>query len=142
LWHLFLDALPPSDDGPQSSAEPGVNPRVATALQACAKSAPKKAVTAWAQLSATVAQLEADPVRGRPASMIQLIIDAGFDEYLEENYPNYRNRLEDIEQLANFAFQFKSTEEFLTQLALLSNLEAEDDKPAADDSEQIRLSTI
>jgi DNA helicase-2/ATP-dependent DNA helicase PcrA len=144
LWATFLNALPPGGGTGQApgGGESSPSPKVATALQACAKAAPKKAATAWAQLSATLAQLEAEPVQGRPASMIQLIVDAGFDEYLEENYPNYRNRLEDVEQLANFAFQFKSTEEFLTQLALLSNLEAEDDKPAAADSEQIRLSTI
>jgi len=44
--------------------------------------------------------------------------------------------------LGGFARQFSSTEEFLTQLALLTNLEAEDDRPASADTEQIRLSTI
>ena len=33
-------------------------------------------------------------------------------------------------------------EEFLTQLALLTNLEAEEDQPASADDEQLRLSTI
>ena len=74
--------------------------------------------------------------------MIKHVVDAGYDEYLQDNYANYESRLEDLEQLASFSQQFKAIEEFLTQLALLSNLEAEDDKPAAADTEQLRLSTI
>jgi DNA helicase-2/ATP-dependent DNA helicase PcrA len=74
--------------------------------------------------------------------MIQLVIEAGYDDYLKENFANYRSRLEDLKQLAIFAQQFESVEEFLTQMALLTNIEAEDDRPAGRDEERIRLSTI
>jgi DNA helicase-2/ATP-dependent DNA helicase PcrA len=47
-----------------------------------------------------------------------------------------------LEQLAVFSRQFAGVEEFLTQLALLTNLEAEDQRPAEDDSEVLRLSTV
>jgi ATP-dependent DNA helicase UvrD/PcrA len=116
--------------------------RVATALQACADAVPKKTAVAWAQFVATISQLETEPVRGKTDKMIRLVIEAGYDEHLQENYANYRNRLDDIEQLALFAQQFSTTEEFLTQLALLSNLEAEPDQPTNSDNELVRLSTI
>jgi DNA helicase-2/ATP-dependent DNA helicase PcrA len=116
--------------------------RIAPALQACAKSVPAKAATAWAQFVATIAQLEDPTVRNSAAKMLRLVIDAGYDDYLKENFANYRTRLEDLEQLAVFAYQFNSVEDFLTQLALLTNVEAEDDQSAKSDSEQIRLSTI
>ena len=74
--------------------------------------------------------------------MLRLVIDAGYDDYLKENFANYRPRLEDLEQLAIFAYQFNSVEDFLTQLALLTNVEAEDDQAANRDAEQIKLSTI
>ena len=74
--------------------------------------------------------------------MIQHIIEAGYEDYLQETYANYRQRLEDLEQLASFALQFKSTEEFLTQLSLLTNVEAEDNQSSTKDTEQIKLSTI
>src|SRR5207253_653021 len=51
-------------------------------------------------------------------------------------------RLEDLEQVANFAHQFPNTEEFLTQLSLLTNLEAEDEPVASRDDERVKLSTI
>lgn len=74
--------------------------------------------------------------------MIQLAMEADYADYLEENYANHRSRLEDLEQLAVFARQFQSVEEFLTQLALLTNVEAEDEQPSSRDDEQIKLSTI
>jgi DNA helicase-2/ATP-dependent DNA helicase PcrA len=115
---------------------------LAAALQDCAKSVPSKAATAWAQFVATISQIEEETVRKSAAKMLRLVIDAGYDDYLKENFANYRNRLEDLEQLAVFAFQFNSTEDFLTQLALLTNVEAEDDQAAKDDAEKIKLSTI
>jgi DNA helicase-2/ATP-dependent DNA helicase PcrA len=111
---------------------------IATALETCAPHVGKKAAVAWAQFVATAAQLEEEK---SPAKLLRIVIDAGYDDYLKENFANYRNRLEDLEQLAVFAYQFKTTDEFLTQLALLTNVEAEDDN-ARNDDDRIRLSTI
>jgi len=124
------------------SADSHLLPRIAPALQACAKSVPTKATTAWKQFVETISQLEDETVRNSAAKMLRLVIDAGYDDYLKENFANYRTRLEDLEQLAVFAFQFGSVEDFLTQLALLTNVEAEADQAANRDAEQIRLSTI
>jgi DNA helicase-2/ATP-dependent DNA helicase PcrA len=111
-------------------------------LQACAGSVPKKTSVTWAQFVATIAQLEAPEVRGNAAEMLRLVVEAGYEEYLEDNYANYRSRLDDLEQLAIFAQQFASMDDFLTQLALLTNVEAEDDRPTSNDDEQLRLTTI
>ncbi|HOX57309.1 MAG TPA: ATP-dependent helicase [Candidatus Paceibacterota bacterium] len=115
---------------------------LAKRLQICAAVVPKKAAAAWTQFVATIAQLEAAEVRRNASRMIGLVIEAGYEDYLKENYANYRSRLEDLEQLAVFARQFSTLEDFLTQLALLTNLEAEDEQPAAADDERLRLSTI
>ena len=114
--------------------------KIAAALQSCAKSVPTKAATAWAQLVATISQLESEAVRKSAAKMLRLVIDAGYDDYLKETYDNYQRRLDELQQLAEFAFQFGSVEDFLTQLALLTNVEAEEDPH--DDTEKIKLSTI
>jgi DNA helicase-2/ATP-dependent DNA helicase PcrA len=115
---------------------------IAKALQACAKIVPKKTAVAWAQFVATIAQMEAKDVRGNASKMIRLAVEAGYEEHLKENYPNFQSRLEDLEQLAVFARQFETVEDFLTQLALLTNVEAEDDQAANRDEEQLKLSTI
>jgi DNA helicase-2/ATP-dependent DNA helicase PcrA len=115
---------------------------LASRLQGCAGNVPKKAAVAWAQFVATVAQLEAKEIRDNASAMIELVIEAGYEDYLEESYANYRSRLEDLQQLAVFARQFATVEDFLTQLALLTNIEAEDGQPASTDDERLRLSTI
>jgi DNA helicase-2/ATP-dependent DNA helicase PcrA len=131
------DTLSPSDG--ERDGVRGAHP-IATALQSCAKSVPAKAATAWAQFVATISQLEDETVRKSAAKMLRLVLDAGYDDYLKETYDNYQRRLDELQQLAEFAFQFGSVEDFLTQLALLTNVEAEDDPH--DDSEKIKLSTI
>ncbi len=122
--------------------QPARGSPLAVCLQGCAGVVPKKAAVAWAQFVATVAQLEAEGARESAAKMIELVLDAGYEDYLEESYDNYRSRLDDLEQLAVFARQFPTVEDFLTQLALLTNLEAEDGQPASRDDERLRLSTI
>ena len=140
LWLQFsskLNGARPEGPGPEGPAL-----RIAPVLQSCAAAVPKKAAVAWAQLVATVSQLETKPVAGNPAKMIRLVLEAGYEDHLQENFANYRNRVEDLAQLAIFAQQFPDTGEFLAQLALLTNVEAESDRPASNDSEQVRLSTI
>jgi DNA helicase-2/ATP-dependent DNA helicase PcrA len=115
-------------------------PPIATSLQSCASAVPKKAATAWVQFVATISQLENDSTRRSAAKMLRLVMDAGYDDYLKETYDNYQRRLDELQELAEFAFQFGTVEEFLTQLALLTNVEAEADP--TDDTEKIKLSTI
>ena len=135
--HAMLDKKPaaPISEHPASSVQ-----HLATALQSCTKTVPKKATVAWTQFVTTISHLEAETTRRNAAKMLRLVMDAGYDDYLKETYDNYERRLDEIQQLAEFAFQFGSVEEFLTQLALLTNVEAEDDP--ADDTEKIKLSTI
>ena len=113
---------------------------MAVALQDIVAVIPKKAAVPWAQFVATISQLEDESTRKSAAKMLRLIMDAGYDDYLKETYDNYERRLDEIQQLAEFAFQFGTVEEFLTQLALLTNVEAEEDPH--DDTERIKLSTI
>ena len=121
---------------------PRTNTPIAVALQDSIARVPKKSVLNWAQFTATISQLENESVRKSAAKMLRLVIDAGYDDYLKETYDNYERRIEELQQLAEFAFQFGSVEEFLTQLALLTNVEAEDDQDSKSDAEKIRLSTI
>ncbi len=144
IWKIFSAKMEGavSLEGTASSVPNILGQRRSAALQACSKSVPAKAATAWKQFVETVSQLEDETIRNSAAKMLRIVMDAGYDDYLKENFANYRNRLEDLEQLAVFAYQFGSVEDFLTQLALLTNVEAEDGDPANRDAEQIRLSTI
>ena len=147
LWQKFNSNIegragsPLPADGAHGVTRP-TNAALAAALQKCSASVPKKAALAWAQFTATISQLEAASVRDNAARMLKLIVDAGYDDYLKATYDNYERRLDEIKQLAVFSQQFASLSEFLTQLALLTNVEAEDDKNSGDDEDKIKLSTI
>jgi DNA helicase-2/ATP-dependent DNA helicase PcrA len=124
------------------AAPPAGNPPLAAALQKAAAAVPKKSAAPWAQFTATVAQLE-DPETRRSASrMIHLVLEAGYEDYLKAEYTNYQSRLSDLEAMAATSLQFATVEEFLTELALQTGVEAEDTPPARDEEEPIRLSTI
>ena len=134
LWRSFAAAL-------ANPSLPSPTP-VAAALQSCGGVVPKKTVQSWTDLTITVSQLEEPALRQKTSEMIRYVLEAGYSDYLEETFDNHRRRLEEIEQLGDFASQFPSVEEFLTQLSLLTNLEAEAEQPRAQDDERIRLSTI
>ncbi len=159
LWTAFglrLAAggyLPPAPmpSGELSDNDGGLGPAielpaipVAPLLSGIVSAVPKKSAAAWAQFTATISQAEAEGFRGNPARMIRLVVEADYEDFLKANYDNPRNRLDDLEQLANYAQQFSGTGDFLTQLALQTNLEAEETSADrdSDEEEKLRLSTI
>ncbi len=132
LWHGYAAQLPPGPGGFS----------VAHALQTCAKLAPKKAAASWTQLAITMAQLEHPDNRGVPFKMIKIVLEAVYEDYLKETFQNYQVRLEDLQQFAVFSRQFAGLEEFLSQLALLTNVESERQEASNVDEERLRLSSI
>ncbi|MGD0411428.1 MAG: ATP-dependent helicase [Verrucomicrobiota bacterium] len=117
-------------------------PPLAAALQKIAAAVPKRSAAPWAQFTATVAQLEEPETRRSASRMIHLVLEAGYQDYLQGQYTNYQSRLSDLEQMAAASLQFASVEEFLAELALQTSVEAEDTRPIRYDEEPIRLSTI
>jgi DNA helicase-2/ATP-dependent DNA helicase PcrA len=141
LWGVFsAEWARRGASAPTGSENP--RPVLAPVFAVCGKSVPAKAAAAWAALSATISQLEAPALRGRPSKMIARIIEGGYDRVLEEHYDRHKARREDLDQLADFATQFGNLDDFLTQLALFSSLEAEDNSNKELPSESVRLSTV
>ncbi len=60
------------------------------------------------------------------SASIECVLDMFYAEYLEENYPNWKSRVEDVLQLAKYAEGFPSLEAFLSELSLLGGMRAED----------------
>ncbi|MCX7982130.1 MAG: ATP-dependent helicase [Syntrophales bacterium] len=55
-----------------------------------------------------------------PTGAIAYIIEKAYAQYLAANYADYRDRLDDLVHLAEYAAPFQSLEEFLGELALLT----------------------
>jgi DNA helicase-2/ATP-dependent DNA helicase PcrA len=74
----------------------------------------------WANFLSIIESLVQDETRANPAKQIELILARGYAAHLDENYENAEARLEDLQQLARYSARYNSTEDFLSELALLS----------------------
>ena len=96
----------------------------------------------WEQLAHTVDEIAPAGQSNPPSEMITSIVEAIYDDYAKVNFTNYELRREDLSQLAAFARQFKDVNEFLSQLALISNVDAEAAPNQTADKEAVNLSTV
>ena len=101
-----------------------------------------KSKKAWEQLAHTLDEIAPGGQPNPPSEMITSIVEAIYDEYAKVNFTNYELRREDLDQLAVFARQFKDVHEFLAQLALISNVDAEAAPNQTSDKEAVNLSTV
>ncbi|MDB6146419.1 MAG: UvrD/REP helicase [Spartobacteria bacterium] len=97
---------------------------------------------AWEQLVHTLDEIAPGGQPNLPSEMITSVVEAIYDDYAKVNFTNYELRREDLNQLAAFARQFKDLSEFLSQLALISNVDAEAAPNQAGDKEAVSLSSV
>src|SRR5207248_5010784 len=96
----------------------------------------------WTQLAHTLDEIAPGGQPNPPSEMITSIVEAIYDDYAKVNFANYELRREDLNQLAAFAQQFKDVNEFLSQLALISNIDAEPALDQTTDTEEVNLSSV
>jgi DNA helicase-2/ATP-dependent DNA helicase PcrA len=60
-----------------------------------------------------------------PAEMIKLVVESDYADFIKNQYSNYQERLEDLEQLGSYALKYNILEDLLSALALVSGIEAE-----------------
>jgi DNA helicase-2/ATP-dependent DNA helicase PcrA len=101
-----------------------------------------KSKKSWEQLAHTLDEIAPGGQANPPSEMITSIVEAVYDDYAKANFTNYELRREDLNQLAAFARQFKDVHEFLSQLALISNIDAEPALDQAADNEAVNLSSV
>jgi DNA helicase-2/ATP-dependent DNA helicase PcrA len=101
-----------------------------------------RAKKAWQQLADTLDEIAPAGETISPPEMITSVVEAIYDDYAKANFANYELRKEDLNQLAAFARQFKDANEFLSQLALISNVDAEPAVTQSQDQEAVNLSSV
>jgi DNA helicase II / ATP-dependent DNA helicase PcrA len=147
LWREWEDSLPvagiadPGSEGtsiPSGVSAPGYN----FGERLMAMSVPTKSKKLWDQLAHTLDEIAPGGEPNPPSEMITSIVEAIYDDYAKVNFANYELRREDLNQLAVFARQFKDVHEFLSQLALISNVDAEAAPNQTSDKEAVNLSTV
>jgi len=79
----------------------------------------------WQIFTRTLAKLQRPEIMSAPSKMIDVVLQEGYEDFLQAKYPNYESRMDDLQQLATFAEQYSSCQDFLSELALLTSIEAE-----------------
>jgi DNA helicase-2/ATP-dependent DNA helicase PcrA len=101
-----------------------------------------KSKKSWEQLAHTLDEIAPGGQPNPPSEMITSVVEAVYDDYAKTNFTNYELRREDLNQLAAFARQFKDVHEFLSQLALISNVDSEPALDQSGDNEAVNLSSV
>ncbi|CAN5525394.1 ATP-dependent helicase [soil metagenome] len=104
----------------------------------------------WQDFVKLLEMLVADENRNDPSKQIELVINNAYEQYLLENFENAEARIEDLKGLAAYANRYKSTEEFLSELALLSTERFKEPQPlvgeevvsAGDEDELLTLTSV
>jgi DNA helicase-2/ATP-dependent DNA helicase PcrA len=117
------------------------NPRDAAQRLKLGNSLPAAARKAWQEIDPVLQAYDTENLSDDPGEFVHRFVDAFYDEYAVETFDNYDRRIEDIQELVLFTSRFENTEAFLSEIALLTNVDAEEE-PHGKEREAIRLSTI
>jgi DNA helicase-2/ATP-dependent DNA helicase PcrA len=136
-------ADPGSEDAESTTTPTGVSdPGYNFGERLLAMAVGAKSKKSWEQLAHTLDEIAPGGQPNPPSEMITSIVEAVYDDYAKANFTNYELRREDLNQLAAFARQFKDVHEFLSQLALISNIDAEPALDQTADNEAVNLSSV
>jgi DNA helicase-2/ATP-dependent DNA helicase PcrA len=143
-WEGGLTVTGIADPGREAASAPAgvIAPGYNFGERLLAMNAPAKSKKSWTQLAHTLDEIAPGGEPNPPSEMIMSVVEAIYDDYAKVNFPNYELRREDLDQLAVFARQFKDVHEFLSQLALISNVDAEAAPNQTSDKEAVNLSTV
>lgn len=78
-----------------------------------------------------------------PAQMIRAVLGGKYQEHLEREYPDWKDRLEDLEQLAAFAEGYEGCENFLADISMYDDVfAAQNSALSTQHSDRLILSTV
>lgn len=120
-WHRVLRLLPGIGNVTAGRitdvATQGADVLAAIASDEMANLITRKSRESWKEFTDLLGKL--DELKGAPSDMIRTVVrDGKYKTYLMVHYPNYMQRLMDLEQLANYAKQFDDTDQFLSDISL------------------------
>lgn len=111
-----------------------------------ASSLPKGAQTGWQEFVELIKTLTEESTINNPTKQVEIILERGYNEYLQATFDNAEAREEDLRQLALFAGRYDTTEQFLNELALIQTesgaLMGEDVVMGGDEDERLALSSV
>jgi DNA helicase-2/ATP-dependent DNA helicase PcrA len=86
--------------------------------------------------------ISSDAMLRNPAESIGIIVERGYADYARAKFANAQARLDDLEQLSQYALRYEDVEQFLNEVALANPMAGEDVAVVGPEDEKIVLSSV
>jgi len=103
---------------------------------------PRGAAAAVLPFRSLVGKLDSPSLRSSPAEAIRYVVEAVYRDYARAKFPNGDARLDDLEQLAQFAQAYESLPGFLEEVTLFNELSGEDVVAGEESDDRVVLSSV
>ncbi|MGB5013991.1 MAG: ATP-dependent helicase [Pyrinomonadaceae bacterium] len=120
---------PPYEGGVAAASADGVVLSTSRLIELSSSLDRLRSSTSWRNFIVLLELLVSDENRNNPSKQIEIILTHGYEQYLQENFENADARIEDLKGLAAYAIRYKSTEDLLSELALLSTERFKEPQP-------------
>ena len=118
------------------------DPLVTFRSQGPISSLPRGADAALKPFRSLVARLDSPSLRSSPAEAIRHVVETVYGDYARAKFPNGEARLDDLEQLAQFAQSYESIPGFLEEVTLFNELSGEDVAAGEPSDDRLVLSSV
>jgi DNA helicase II / ATP-dependent DNA helicase PcrA len=86
--------------------------------------------------------ISSDAMLRNPAESIGIIVERTYADYARSKFPNSQARLDDLEQLSQYALRYEDVEQFLNEVALANPMAGEDVAVVGPEDEKVVLSSV
>ena len=86
--------------------------------------------------------ISSDSMKRNPSETISLVVERGYADYARAKFANAQARLDDLEQLSQYALRYDDVEKFLDEVALANPISGEDVAVVGPEDEKIVLSSV
>jgi DNA helicase-2/ATP-dependent DNA helicase PcrA len=86
--------------------------------------------------------LSAEAMKRNPAESIRIVVERGYADYARAKFANAQARLDDLEQLSQYALRYEDVNQFLDEVALSNPIAGEDVAVVGPEDEKIVLSSV
>ncbi len=115
--------------------------RDAAQRQALHDRLPAAAQALWKKVEPILETYES-MLKDDPAEVLFQFCKVFYEQYALDTFDDAERRMEDLQEVMDFVSSFESTEEFLNEVALVTNLDAEADRMDGIAKDSLRLSTV
>jgi ATP-dependent DNA helicase UvrD/PcrA len=86
--------------------------------------------------------ISSESMQHNPSESIRLVVERGYADYARAKFANSQARLDDLEQLSQYALRYDDTSAFLDEVALANPIAGEDVAVVGPEDEKIVLSSV